>query len=102
MVESNEYDDFDEEDLDAAASLVNVAATSIANAQLYEQVNEANRAKSEFVSMVSHELKTPITAIRGYTDLMLAGLTGEVRIYDLVKCHFRYFFLLRNFLCIPF
>ncbi|MBK9051285.1 MAG: GAF domain-containing protein [Chloroflexi bacterium] len=78
VVESNEYDDFDEEDLDAAASLVNVAATSIANAQLYEQVNEANRAKSEFVSMVSHELKTPITAIRGYTDLMLAGLTGEV------------------------
>lgn len=78
VVESNEFDDFDEEDLDAAASLVNVAAPSIANAQLYEQVNEANRAKSEFVSMVSHELKTPITAICGYTDLMLAGLTGEV------------------------
>ncbi len=78
VVESNEFNDFDEEDLDAAASLVNVAAPSIANAQLYEQVNEANRAKSEFVSMVSHELKTPITAIRGYTDLMLAGLTGEV------------------------
>jgi signal transduction histidine kinase len=78
VVESNECGDFDEEDMDAAASLVNVAAPSIANAQLYEQVNEANRAKSEFVSMVSHELKTPITAIRGYTDLMLAGLTGEV------------------------
>lgn len=78
VVESNEYDAFDQEDQDAAASLVNVAATSIANAQLYEQVNEANRAKSEFVSMVSHELKTPITAIRGYTDLMLAGLTGQV------------------------
>ncbi|MBP7999775.1 MAG: GAF domain-containing protein [Chloroflexi bacterium] len=78
VIESNAYDAFDEEDREAAASLVNVAATSIANAQLYEQVNEANRAKSEFVSMVSHELKTPITAIRGYTDLMLAGLTGEV------------------------
>lgn len=78
VVENNAFSAFDEEDLDAAASLVNVAAPSIANALLYEQVNDANRAKSEFVSMVSHELKTPITAIRGYTDLMLAGLTGTL------------------------
>ncbi len=60
------------------ARLVDHAAIAISNAQLYAAVEEANRAKSEFVSMVSHELKTPMTAIRGYTDLLLAGAVGPV------------------------
>ncbi len=33
---------------------------------------EADRLKSEFTSMVSHELKTPLTSILGYSDLLLA------------------------------
>lgn len=33
---------------------------------------EADRLKSEFISIVSHELKTPLTSILGYTELMLA------------------------------
>ncbi len=60
------------------ARLVDHAAIAISNAQLYAAVEEANRAKSEFVSMVSHELKTPMTAIRGYTDLLLGGAVGPV------------------------
>jgi signal transduction histidine kinase len=38
----------------------------------------ANRSKSEFVSFVSHELKIPMTSIKGYSDLMLAGATGQL------------------------
>jgi signal transduction histidine kinase len=38
----------------------------------------ANQAKSEFVSVVSHELKVPMTSIKGYSDLMLAGMAGEL------------------------
>ena len=38
----------------------------------------ANKSKSEFVSIVSHELKLPMTSIKGYSDLMLAGATGEL------------------------
>ncbi|MBK9927271.1 MAG: HAMP domain-containing protein [Anaerolineales bacterium] len=38
----------------------------------------ANQSKSEFVSLVSHELKLPMTSIKGYSDLMLSGATGQL------------------------
>ena len=38
----------------------------------------ANHSKSEFVSIVSHELKLPMTSIKGYSDLMLGGATGQL------------------------
>ncbi len=38
----------------------------------------ANAAKMRFLSMVSHDLRTPLGAISGYADLMLLGVRGEV------------------------
>lgn len=38
----------------------------------------ANEAKNEFISMVAHELKSPMTSIRGYADLMLSGVVGPL------------------------
>ncbi|MCD4753842.1 MAG: GAF domain-containing protein [Anaerolineaceae bacterium] len=58
--------------------LVDHASISIYNAELYAQVQEANLAKSDFVSFVSHVLKNPMTSIKGYTDLLLTGAVGEV------------------------
>jgi signal transduction histidine kinase/putative methionine-R-sulfoxide reductase with GAF domain len=54
------------------------AAIAIANAQLYGEVQQANEAKSEFVSFVAHELKNPMTSIKGYTELLSAGAVGQV------------------------
>jgi PAS domain S-box-containing protein len=34
--------------------------------------------KSDFVALVSHQLKTPVAGIRGYVENMLDGLTGEL------------------------
>jgi PAS domain S-box-containing protein len=39
---------------------------------------ELSRAKSEFVSSVSHELRIPMTSIKGYADLLLMGAAGEL------------------------
>jgi signal transduction histidine kinase len=55
-----------------------VADRSIELERLYSDVKRANQAKSEFLANVSHELRTPLNAIGGYTDLLLAGVTGEL------------------------
>jgi len=43
-----------------------------------DEAVSANKSKSEFVSLVSHELKLPMTSIKGYSDLMLSGATGQL------------------------
>ncbi|MBP7694395.1 MAG: HAMP domain-containing histidine kinase, partial [Anaerolineales bacterium] len=45
---------------------------------LYAALKRANDAKSEFVRTVSHELKLPMTSIKGYAELMLHGIAGPV------------------------
>ena len=77
-IEGDKLGLFDEAALETAVRVTNHASIAISNAILYEQVQAANEAKSEFVSMVSHELKTPMTSVGGYTDLLLSGMTGEL------------------------
>ncbi|MFP4394484.1 MAG: sensor histidine kinase, partial [Anaerolineales bacterium] len=52
-----------------------------ANQELAEanaRLQELDRLKSHFVSMVSHELRTPLNAIQGFTEMMHAGVYGNI------------------------
>lgn len=42
------------------------------------QLAELDRLKAEFISMASHDLKTPINVISGYSELMEEGIFGEL------------------------
>jgi GAF domain-containing protein len=54
------------------------AVLAMTNARLAEQLHEAIRVKAKFLSMVTHELRSPLNAINGYLDLTLTGVAGEL------------------------
>jgi signal transduction histidine kinase/DNA-binding response OmpR family regulator len=64
---------FSSHDKQLLMALADYAAIAIENARLYEKVRQADQAKSEFVSLVAHEMGTPLTSIRGYADVLLKG-----------------------------
>ncbi len=49
---------------------------------LFNKMKEVDQMKDNFISMASHELKTPLTAIRGYIDLLQTGVGKEMRKED--------------------
>ena len=65
-------------DMQFLTRLAHRAATAIENSRLYLAVQQANLAKSQFVSVVTHELRAPMTAIRGYAELLYRQAAGPI------------------------
>jgi signal transduction histidine kinase len=71
---------FDQEYRELLVSVAQDCAQALDRARLYESAQQAraeaeaaNRLKDEFVSIVSHELRSPLTAILGWTAMLRRG-----------------------------
>lgn len=61
---------FTKEHENIVAGVASHAATALDNAKLYEEVKDLNAKKDEFIGMASHELKTPVTSVKGYLQII--------------------------------
>jgi PAS domain S-box-containing protein len=68
---------YSQNDLAFAEELGRRAAVAIENARLYGEAQDANRAKDEFLATLSHELRTPMTAVLGWSRMLKMGLNAE-------------------------
>lgn len=71
---------YDAEDLALVELLARRAALAMDNSKLYGEVQESVRMRDEFFSVAAHELKTPITSLRGFAQLAVRQLdkAGEL------------------------
>lgn len=83
---------FDEDEVRLAQGIANVVSNATENARLfhslqsrakalesaYQDLQEADKAKDQFIQNVSHELRTPLISVLGYSGLMADNAFGEL------------------------
>ncbi len=82
---AKKVDDLSRSEKETLEQLIDVVSIALDRAQLHqdlqlanEKLQELDKLKDEFVSLASHELRTPMTAIKGSLSTILDGYAGEV------------------------
>ena len=76
------------EDLDFAQELARRIALTLDNARLYQEAQKAIQVRDDFISIASHELRTPVTSLKLYVAVLqkqLARVGEENVVHSLTK-----------------
>jgi signal transduction histidine kinase len=77
LVMSSEQRFFDETSLAYAIEIAKRTSLAIEHVQLYQELQKAIEQRDEFISIASHELKTPITSMKLQYQLIERGLRRD-------------------------
>ena len=61
---------FTADDETVLTQLAQMASVAVQNARLYREAQDANRAKDDFLATLAHELRTPMTGILGWVQML--------------------------------
>ncbi|MEX0649756.1 MAG: ATP-binding protein [Candidatus Andersenbacteria bacterium] len=89
---SRPWDSVSRYELESIAGIIGLVSLSLYKTKIYQDLQETSaqlaqantqlkaldKAKSEFLSIASHQLYTPLTALRGYISMFMEGDFGQV------------------------
>lgn len=75
---TSEKREFDPQEMDFLSALAGQGAIYIENAKIYDTLKRQDEAKNDFIVLMTHELKGPLTAIHGFLDVMHRGYVGNL------------------------
>jgi signal transduction histidine kinase len=84
-VATRDDDGFDDAQMQRLLAVAHISGLALGNAMRYtmarehaERIGALERAKSDFLNLASHELRGPLTVVRGYLSMLADGSLGEV------------------------